>query len=68
MTKFDLGVWSGIVFATIPGIKVYQEYGILAGIGAYVASILILGLLLLGGFFVLMLIMDKRKDQDERDR
>ena len=64
MTKIDLGIWSGIVLSAIPGIKVYQGYGVLAGIGAYVASILILGLLLLGSFFVLMLIMDKRKDQD----
>lgn len=63
MTKFDLGVWSGIMLATIPGIKVYQEYGVLAGIGAFVASILILGLLLLGGFFVMMVVMDKQTDQ-----
>ena len=60
MTKFDLGIWSGIILATIPGIKVYQEYGMLAGIGAYIASVLIFGLLVLAGF-VLMLIFDKRK-------
>lgn len=63
MTKFDLGVWSGIVFATVPAIKVYQEYGVLAGIGAFIALIVILGLLLLGGFFVMMLVIDERKDQ-----
>lgn len=60
MTKFDLGFWSGIILAAIPGIKVYQEYGMLAGIGAYIASVLIFGLLVLAGF-VLMLIFDKRK-------
>ena len=45
MTRFDLGFWSGVMFAAVPGIKVYREFGMLAGVGAYIASAVILGVL-----------------------
>ncbi len=54
MTSFDLGVWSGVILAAVPGLKVYQAYGVLAGIGAYLASIIVLGLL--GGFLMMFVI------------
>ena len=57
MTTTDLGFWSGIILATLPGIKVYQQYGVLAGIGAYIASMYILALL---STIVFSLIFDKR--------
>lgn len=45
MSAGDLGFWMGIIFSPIPALKVYQAYGLWAGIGTFVASIYILGFL-----------------------
>lgn len=64
MTKFDLGIWSGVIFSTIPAIKVYHQYGLLAGIGAYIGTLVIFGLVLLAAFILMMVIIDKRKHNE----
>ncbi len=44
MSAGDLGIWMGVILAAVPGLSVYNDYGLLADIGAYFAMIYVIGI------------------------